>query len=127
MVTIKTCVVTIKTSFLHIQPTAQEGGGHIPTDGTSSGINLDHLSSDDSSTEDANSSGSGEEATSDAEKPIESLMSMENLQLPKTIELESQTLRPVETQSLRACTHGMRIVICTFSLQSQLLPLCVPL
>ena len=35
-------------------------------------------------------------------------MSMEDLQLPRAKELESQTLRPVKTQTLRACTHEMR-------------------
>ena len=99
--------VTIKTSFLHIQP--RKVVVILPQmELDDSGIDSDHLSSDDSSTEDAGASGSGEEEPSDAEKPIESLMSMEDLQLPRAIELESQTLRPVETQTIRACTHGMR-------------------
>ena len=99
--------VTIKTSFLHIQP--RKVIVLLPQmEFNDSGIDSDHLSSDDSSAEDAGLSGSGEEGPSEPEKPIESLMSMEDLQLPRAIELESQTLRPVETQTLRTSSLGMR-------------------
>ena len=98
--------VTIKTSFLHIQP--RKVIVLLPQmELNDSGIDSDH-SSDDSTAEDAGMCGPGEEGPSEVEKPIESLMSMEDLQLPRAIELESQTLRPVETQTLRACSHGMR-------------------
>lgn len=99
--------VTIKTSFLHIQP--RKVIVLLPQmELNDSGIDSDHSSSDDSATEDTGVHGSGEEGPAEVEKPIESLMSMEDLQLPRAIELESQTLRPVETQTLRACSHGMR-------------------
>ncbi len=88
--------IMIKTSFLHIQP--RKVIAYLPQpEMTDSGIDTDS-SSDESFTE--------EYVVVELEPPIESLMSMEELQLPKSIELESQTLRPiVDTHTVRM-THS---------------------
>ena len=87
--------IVIKTSFLHIQP--RKVVAFLPhPDLSDSGIDTDSSSSSDES--------SNEEGLPSAEvfmepetTSIEGLVSMEELQLPKSIELESQTLRPIDT------------------------------
>ena len=90
--------IVIKTSFLHIQP--RKVIAYLPQpEMMDSGIDTD-TSSDE---------GSVDEYVlieqADNSLAMESIMSMEELQLPKSIELESQTLRPIETQTLRSHSH----------------------
>ena len=92
--------ITIKTSFLHIQPRKvivllpQVGGG-----ASDSGIDTD--TSDEDSVEDLASSSVECLINESDSYSIENIMSMEELQLPRSIELESQTLRPVESHTLK--------------------------
>ena len=96
--------VVIKTSFLHIQP--RKVMAYLPhPELADSGIDTDS-SSDESSGEE-----SGSDVFVEQETAMESLVSMEDLLLPRTFELESQSIRPVEAQALRPHFHsrGQRI------------------
>ena len=91
--------VVIKTSFLHIQP--RKVLAYLPhPDLADSGIDTDS-SSDESSEEEGSS-----EVFAEQETPMESLVSMEDLLLPRAFELESQSIRPVEAQALRPHFHS---------------------
>lgn len=97
--------VVIKTSFLHIQP--RKVIAYLPhPEMVDSGIDTDG-SSDESGGEDVSAS----DVSLVPDNSIESLVSMEDLQLPKSIELESQTLVPIETQTLKSHSHsrGLRM------------------
>ena len=103
--------VVIKTSFLHIQP--RKVVTFLPhPELVDSGIDTDS-SSDESLYEDAQPSSTSIQSSDifmEHESAIECLTSMEELQLPKSIELESQTLRPVDTaqQVLKSHSHSGR-------------------
>ena len=92
--------VVIKTSFLHIQP--RKVIAYLPQmEDRDSGVDSDFYSSSDESSSEHGSSQTSLDALLQPGRMIETIRSMEDLQLPKSIELESQTLRPVETQSFR--------------------------
>ena len=103
--------IVIKTSFLHIQP--RKVVTFLPQpELADSGIDTDS-SSDESLYDDAQplpSSIQSSEIFMEPENAIECLTSMEELQLPKSIELESQTLRPVDVaqQTLKSHSHSGR-------------------
>lgn len=91
--------IVIKTSFLHIQP--RKVIAILPHyEDRDSGVDSDFCSSSDES--DRGSLWSSRDyLPQPQDKLIESIQSMEDLQLPKSLEIESQALRAVETQVLR--------------------------
>ena len=93
--------VMIKTSFLHIQPRKVIAYLPHPEVTTDSGIDTD-ISSDESLMEEgivstADASCSADVFMEPESHSIESLMSMEELQLPKTLEPETQPIKLVDT------------------------------
>lgn len=95
--------VMIKTSFLHIQPRKVIAYLPHPELTTDSGIDTD-ISSDESLMEEGIGSTGDASCSADVfmepeSHSIESLMSMEELQLPKSIEPETQPIKLAETSS----------------------------
>ena len=97
--------ILIKTSFLHIQPRKVVVCLPQMEDGDS-GVDSDFYSSSDEGSSDRDSPHNSLDFFVQSDRLIESITSMEDLQLPKSIELESQTLRPVETSSLRSHSNS---------------------
>ena len=98
--------ILIKTSFLHIQP--RKVIVCLPQlEDLDSGVDSDFSSSSDESSSDVDSPPDGLDVLLvPQEKHIESITSMEDLLLPKSIDLESQSLRPIETQSIRSHSNS---------------------
>lgn len=97
--------IVIKTSFLHIQP--RKVIAYLPQlEDRDSGIDSDFYSSSDESSSEKEGSQSSLDILVPSGRLIETIRSMEDLQLPKSIELESQTLRPIETQSFRSHSNS---------------------
>ena len=95
--------VMIKTSFLHIQPRKVIAYLPHPELTTDSGIDTD-TSSDESLMEEGISSILDAPCSADVfmepeNHSIESLLSMEELQLPKSVEVETQHIRPADTSA----------------------------
>ena len=95
--------IMIKTSFLHIQPRKVIAYLPHPELTTDSGIDTD-ISSDESLMEEGISSTVDASCSADVfmepeSHSIESLMSMEELQLPKSVEPETQPIKLVDANS----------------------------
>lgn len=95
--------VMIKTSFLHIQPRKVIAYLPHPELTADSGIDTD-TSSDESVTEEGISSVIDTPCSADIfmepeSHSIESLLSMEELLLPKSVEVETQNVRPADTSA----------------------------
>jgi hypothetical protein len=92
--------ILIKTSFLHIQP--RKVIVCLPQlEDRDSGVDSDCSSSSDESSDDPESPHDSFDLFVPQDELIDSITSMEDLLLPKAIDLESQSLRPIETQSFR--------------------------